>query len=127
MHEVQTAPEMGWGDLDDGPLLDAMVGRFDVLVTVDKSLPNNNGLTIGLSLLLFFGPRRTVWPIFFPLSRHFALQSKNFVQVRFANWLTNKALHTDAPKSGAPVSFDVRRTRDRERIDRRASNMMGST
>jgi hypothetical protein len=30
---------MGWADLDDGPLLDSMTGRFDVLVTVDKSLP----------------------------------------------------------------------------------------
>ncbi|MCU0649864.1 MAG: hypothetical protein MUF00_17875 [Gemmatimonadaceae bacterium] len=29
---------LGWGDLDDGPLLDAMVGRFDVLVTLDRSL-----------------------------------------------------------------------------------------
>jgi hypothetical protein len=39
-HEVSTAPEMGWADLDDGALLDAMAERFDVLVTVDKSLPN---------------------------------------------------------------------------------------
>jgi hypothetical protein len=38
-HEVRTAPQMGWADLDDGPLLDAMAERFDVLVTVDKSLP----------------------------------------------------------------------------------------
>lgn len=38
-HEVCTAPNMGWGDLDDGPLLNAMAGRFDALVTVDKSLP----------------------------------------------------------------------------------------
>lgn len=30
---------MGWGDLDDGPLLDVMAGLFDVLLTVDKSLP----------------------------------------------------------------------------------------
>ena len=37
-HEVQTAPKMSWADLD-GPLLDAMAERFDVLVTVDKSLP----------------------------------------------------------------------------------------
>jgi hypothetical protein len=29
---------MGWADLDDGPLLDAMTGRFDALVTVDKNL-----------------------------------------------------------------------------------------
>jgi predicted nuclease of predicted toxin-antitoxin system len=38
-HEVNTAPKMGWADLDEGPLLDAMAERFDVLVTVDKSLP----------------------------------------------------------------------------------------
>jgi predicted nuclease of predicted toxin-antitoxin system len=38
-YEVKTAPEMGWANLDDGPLLDAMAERFDVLVTVDKSLP----------------------------------------------------------------------------------------
>jgi predicted nuclease of predicted toxin-antitoxin system len=45
VHEVQTASEMGWGDLDDGPLLDAMGGHFDVLVTVDKSLPKQQRLT----------------------------------------------------------------------------------
>lgn len=38
-HDVRTVPEMGWADLDDGPLLDAMAERFDVLVTVDKSFP----------------------------------------------------------------------------------------
>jgi predicted nuclease of predicted toxin-antitoxin system len=38
-HEVKTAPEVGWADLDDGPLLNAMAHRFDALVTVDKSLP----------------------------------------------------------------------------------------
>jgi len=31
---------MGWGDLDNGDLLDAMQGIFDALVTVDKRLPN---------------------------------------------------------------------------------------
>lgn len=44
-HEVRTAPEMGWGDLDDGPFLDAMGGRFDVLITVDKSLPKQQRLS----------------------------------------------------------------------------------
>lgn len=39
-HEVRTAPEMGWGDLDNGDLLDAMEGHFEALVTVDKRLPN---------------------------------------------------------------------------------------
>ncbi len=38
-HEVRTAPEMGWGDLDNGDLLDVMKGIFDVLVTVDRRLP----------------------------------------------------------------------------------------
>jgi len=43
-HEVKTVPEMGWADLDDGPLLEAMAGSFDVLVTVDKSLPKQQRL-----------------------------------------------------------------------------------
>ena len=38
-HEVRTAPEKGWGDLNNGALLDAMAGQFDALVTVDKRLP----------------------------------------------------------------------------------------
>ena len=43
-HQVYTVPEMGWADLDDGPLLDAMTGHFDMLVTVDKSLPKPQNL-----------------------------------------------------------------------------------
>ena len=43
-HEVRTAPEMGWGDLDNGALLDAMAGHFDVLVTVDKRLPQQQNI-----------------------------------------------------------------------------------
>jgi hypothetical protein len=38
-HEVRTAPEMGWGDLDNGDLLNAMEGHFDALITVDKRFP----------------------------------------------------------------------------------------
>ena len=44
-HEVITAPDMGWSDLDDGPLLDSMAGRFDVQVTVDRSLPKQQNLS----------------------------------------------------------------------------------
>ena len=43
-HQVRTVPEMNWADLDDGPLLDVMAGHFDVLVTVDKSLPKQQNL-----------------------------------------------------------------------------------
>lgn len=41
---MRTAPDMAWADLDDGPLLNAMAGRFDVLVTVDKNLPKQQQL-----------------------------------------------------------------------------------
>lgn len=30
---------MGWGNLDNGDLLDVMGGAFDALVTVDRRLP----------------------------------------------------------------------------------------
>jgi hypothetical protein len=35
---------MGWGDLDDGPLLGAMAGSFDALVTLDRNLPHQQNL-----------------------------------------------------------------------------------
>jgi hypothetical protein len=43
-HDVRTLQEMGWADLDDGPLLEAIAGRFDALVKVDKHLPKQQRL-----------------------------------------------------------------------------------
>ena len=43
-HEVRTAPEMGWGSLDNGELLDAMSNQFDTLITVDRRLPQQQRL-----------------------------------------------------------------------------------
>ena len=43
-HDVRTSTDLGWANLDDGPLLDAMGTDFDVLVTVDKSLPKQQRL-----------------------------------------------------------------------------------
>ncbi len=37
-HDVSTAIDMDWAMLEDGALLDAMAGKFDVLLTVDRSL-----------------------------------------------------------------------------------------
>jgi hypothetical protein len=37
-HDVSTVFEMGWADLKNGALLDAMTGRFDALITVDTSM-----------------------------------------------------------------------------------------
>lgn len=43
-HEVESAIDFGWANLDDGALLDAMAEKFDVLVTVDKSIPHQQNL-----------------------------------------------------------------------------------
>ena len=53
-HEVSTAHDLGWGDLDNGDLLDAMADAFDVLVTVDRGLPKQQhlaGRPIGILML----------------------------------------------------------------------------
>lgn len=42
--DVRHAAEVGWGDLDDGPLLTAMEGMFDAFVTVDRNLPHQQNL-----------------------------------------------------------------------------------
>jgi hypothetical protein len=38
-HEVSSVIDLGWANLKNGALLDAMAGRFDALVTVDRSVP----------------------------------------------------------------------------------------
>jgi hypothetical protein len=43
-HEVQSAVDLNLGNLDDGPLLRSIPGRFDVLVTVDANLPNQQSV-----------------------------------------------------------------------------------
>ena len=43
-HDVLSALDLGLGDLDDRPLLDAIDGRFDAFVTVDKRLPRQQKL-----------------------------------------------------------------------------------
>jgi predicted nuclease of predicted toxin-antitoxin system len=43
-HDIRHATDLGWSDLDDGPLLTAMEGSFDALVTVDRNLPYQQNL-----------------------------------------------------------------------------------
>ncbi len=38
--EVKTARDMGWQQLDNGELLEKASGRFDVVLTMDKSIPS---------------------------------------------------------------------------------------
>ena len=59
-HEVTTAYEMGWGELENGALLDAVTGAFDVFITTDQSLPfqqNLKGRTFAILVL-----PTTSWP-----------------------------------------------------------------
>ena len=59
-HEVKTAFEMGWSELDNGDLLAAAEASFDVFVTTDQSLryqQNLSGRHIGILIL-----PTTSWP-----------------------------------------------------------------
>ena len=38
-HEVSTVLEAGFGGLENGQLLRAATGKYDVLITVDRNLP----------------------------------------------------------------------------------------
>lgn len=54
-HEVVTAQTMGWGELENGDLIDAAErGGFDVLVTADQNLRYQQNLarrTLGIVVL----------------------------------------------------------------------------
>jgi predicted nuclease of predicted toxin-antitoxin system len=59
-HNVSTAHEMGWGELDNGALLTAAASEFDVLVTTDKNLRYQQKLA-GRRLAVLILPT-TSWP-----------------------------------------------------------------
>ncbi|MCX8090206.1 MAG: hypothetical protein N3I86_04615 [Verrucomicrobiae bacterium] len=44
-HAVTTVFELGWSNLDNGDLLRAAEGRFDLFVTTDKNLKHEQNLT----------------------------------------------------------------------------------
>ena len=48
-HEVKTARQMSWTSIKTGALLALCASQFEVFVTVDKNLPNQQNLT-GLDL-----------------------------------------------------------------------------
>jgi predicted nuclease of predicted toxin-antitoxin system len=41
---IEFAGRIGWADLKDGPLLDAMSGRFDILITTDQNLRHQQSM-----------------------------------------------------------------------------------
>lgn len=57
-HEVSTVVEAGFGGLENGELLRAASGNFDVLITVDQNLPhqqNIGSLQIAVLILMAEG------------------------------------------------------------------------
>ena len=44
-HQVSTAFELGWSNLENGDLLSAAVARFEVLVTTDQNLRYQQNLS----------------------------------------------------------------------------------
>ena len=59
-HQVDGAVSLGWASLPDGQLLDVMDGQYDVLVTVDKSIPqqqNFAGRSFGVVVLRAYSNR----------------------------------------------------------------------
>jgi len=43
-HEVRTVPEMGWASIENGKLLALAEKDFEVFVTVDKKIPDQQDL-----------------------------------------------------------------------------------
>lgn len=44
-HSIATVPRMGWSGIKNGRLLDLADAQFDVLLTVDKSIPFQQNLS----------------------------------------------------------------------------------
>ena len=59
-HEVSTAFELGWSKLENGDLLHAAEGRFEVFITTDQNLRYQQNLT-GRQLAIMVLPT-TNWP-----------------------------------------------------------------
>jgi hypothetical protein len=55
-HEVSTVIEAGFGGLENGKLLRAASGNFDVLITVDRNLPfQQNIASLQIAVLILIG------------------------------------------------------------------------
>jgi hypothetical protein len=64
-HEISTARQMGWDQLQNGDLLAAAEGKFDAFITTDQGLKYQQNLS-GRTLAILVLPT-TSWP---RLSKH---------------------------------------------------------
>ncbi|MBI2820177.1 MAG: hypothetical protein HYX73_09380 [Acidobacteria bacterium] len=57
-HEVRTVPEMGWASFQNGALLAAASGKFDVLLTTDQRLSyQHNVSTFSIAVVVLVATR----------------------------------------------------------------------
>lgn len=65
--EVATVTEMGWAGIKNGELLKLAEGEFEVMVTVDKSIPYQNNFTDKQIILLTFLVKQNKIELLLPL------------------------------------------------------------
>lgn len=87
---VSTAYEMGWAELDNGTLLTAADGCFDVFITTDQNLRYQQNLT-GRKLALMVLPT-TSWP---KIQRHLAGVVAVIAAIRPGDY--HEIVFTDSP------------------------------
>lgn len=77
-HTVKTAAEEGWSTLSNGKLLDsAEAAGFEVFVSTDKNLPNQQNLTLRRIAIVILGNAQ--WPVL-KLNVQLALDTINSVR-----------------------------------------------
>ena len=92
-HEVLTVPEVGWAGKKNGELLRLADARFDVFVTADAHLPeqqNLSGLKLGVVFLFVPGP--TTSPISFRWFLNFNSLSLMWRLAKLFGWSANNSL-----------------------------------
>lgn len=67
-HQVSTIEQAGLKGLKNGALLKAASGRFDVLITVDKSIPNQQNLAVFGIAVLILRAKSNTYPDLKPLA-----------------------------------------------------------
>lgn len=69
-HQVKTAQQMGWGELQNGDLIRAAEVQFDALVTADKNIRYQQNVTDRKIAILVLPTNR--WPALQPMTQQIA-------------------------------------------------------
>ena len=83
-HQVQTAQQLDWGELQNGDLIRAAEEKFDALVTADKNIRYQQNVT-GRKIAILVLPTNR-WPVLQTMTGRIAdvvngLKAGDFVQI----------------------------------------------